>query len=269
MTEKIPHSSPDTCKNNPDKTSIVRSLKQLEAETKSSVDLTQLSQDILTNNIDRIERRNQYFVQLKFKKSNISLNPLTHLKNAATATKEDVRVSREDYEKYQTSIGSVLSQNYDKITMITKRELASYKVIVAWVDKTSETIAYDKHGKSYPITHFDEMLSSLQKQGIPVMKEENGDNEIYHFSCSEATEKEKKKYILTLEIKNSNISLSLFKHVRNALNKHHIDVEVPKDVYDSVEKWQTYDETGINMASFAVKWHISNIKMKVVDKNIN
>lgn len=235
-------------------------------EKRISTELNSLSNEILLNNFERIEVKNEYYVILKYKKSSITLDLDTHIENALKSTKQVIRISREQYEDYKNKKWTVLSSEFDWVTLLTDLELNSYKVIINWVNTTSIITAYDKNWKPYNITNIEESLNKIKENWKQVHKKIYWDYDIYYLWNSKWIEKKLKRYILKLEIKNSSFSLDLFKHLRNSLNAHEIEMEVPEEVYKQFKKWQLYNETNVNIMSFLLSWRVWNMKVKVIDK---
>jgi len=80
-----------------------------------------------------------------------------------------------------------------------------------------------------------------------------------------AEEKTRTVYMVELDIRNSSVSLSISKHIRNAMNAFQIELPVDKDFYDSVKVNQEI-ASNFKAASFLMKGSVSSVKITVVRK---
>lgn len=83
-----------------------------------------------------------------------------------------------------------------------------------------------------------------------------------------ATQSEKKlKYILKIRLKQANFSLSIKKHIKNAINAVDFEIPVDKDFYDSVsEGTEIVDK--FRFGSFVLYGSFGDWEMTVKDKQI-
>ncbi|WP_428656418.1 hypothetical protein [Runella sp.] len=83
-----------------------------------------------------------------------------------------------------------------------------------------------------------------------------------------ATQSEKKlKYILKIRLKQANFSLSIKKHIKNAINAVDFELPVDKDFYDSVsEGTEIVDK--FRFGSFVLYGSFGDWEMTVKDKQI-
>jgi len=72
-------------------------------------------------------------------------------------------------------------------------------------------------------------------------------------------------YMVELDIRNSSFSLSIGKHIRNAMNAFQMEIPVDKDFYDKVHEGEEL-ESHFKAASFFMKGSISSMKVTVVRK---
>lgn len=75
------------------------------------------------------------------------------------------------------------------------------------------------------------------------------------------------KYVLTLEIKQSHISLDISEYLKDSMNAMEIQIPVDKEYYDSVEVGQNIMDE-FRMGSFIFKGTFGNFKVTVTDKEI-
>lgn len=75
------------------------------------------------------------------------------------------------------------------------------------------------------------------------------------------------KYVLTLEIKQSHISLDISEYLKDSMNAMEIQIPVDKEYYDSVEVGQDIMDE-FRMGSFIYKGTFGNFKVTVTDKEI-
>lgn len=72
-------------------------------------------------------------------------------------------------------------------------------------------------------------------------------------------------YLVELDFRNSSFSLSIGKHIRNAMNAFQMEIPVDKDFYDKVKPGQEI-ASNFKTASFFMKGSISSMKVTVVRK---
>lgn len=72
-------------------------------------------------------------------------------------------------------------------------------------------------------------------------------------------------YMVELDIRNSSFSLSIGKHIRNAMNAFQMEIPVDKDFYDKVKPGQEI-ASNFKTASFFMKGSISSVRVTVVRK---
>lgn len=75
------------------------------------------------------------------------------------------------------------------------------------------------------------------------------------------------KYVLTLEVKQSHISLDISEYLKDSMNAMEIQIPVDKEYYDSVEVGQNIMDE-FRMGSFIYKGTFGNFKVTVTDKEI-
>lgn len=72
-------------------------------------------------------------------------------------------------------------------------------------------------------------------------------------------------YMVELDLRNSSFSLSIGKHIRNAMNAFQMEIPVDKDFYDKVHEGEEL-ESHFKTASFFMKGSMSSMKVTVVRK---
>lgn len=96
-----------------------------------------------------------------------------------------------------------------------------------------------------------ETEKELVKSEIVDMKEKNGTA----------------KYVITFEIKQTHVSLSLSKHLKDDLNKITVDIPVDKEYYESFSIGDVISNE-FRMGSFIMRGSFGNWKITVADKFI-
>ena len=80
-------------------------------------------------------------------------------------------------------------------------------------------------------------------------------------------EKGVEKYVITINISQSHISLDIGKHIKNAMNDIDIQLPVDKEFYESVEIGSVINDS-FRMGSFVMNGSFGNWKIKITDKRI-
>ena len=80
-------------------------------------------------------------------------------------------------------------------------------------------------------------------------------------------EEDNKKYIVTLKIKQTHLTIDLSEHFKDALNDIEIPIEVSEDFYNSVDKGDELNED-FRIGSFIFKGSIGSWKVTIKDKEI-
>lgn len=75
------------------------------------------------------------------------------------------------------------------------------------------------------------------------------------------------KYVITFEIKQTHISLSIGKHLKDELNKIKVDIPVDKEYYESFSVGDVISND-FRMGSFVMRGSFGNWKITVADKFI-
>lgn len=75
------------------------------------------------------------------------------------------------------------------------------------------------------------------------------------------------RYILTLELKQSRLSLDISEHIKDGMNKIKFNIPVDKEFYESVEVG-TKIKNSFRSGSFIMRGSLSNWVITVVDKTI-
>lgn len=74
-------------------------------------------------------------------------------------------------------------------------------------------------------------------------------------------------YIVKLEIRQYHLSLSVFEHIKDGINKTYIEFPTNKEFYDSI-KIGTVLNDSFRMGSFIINGSVGHWGIKVVDKKI-
>lgn len=75
------------------------------------------------------------------------------------------------------------------------------------------------------------------------------------------------RYFVTLEFKKSSFSLSISKHVSNAMNAFQMQIPTDKEFYDACNINQEI-ESNFNQGSLLLKGEFSSYKITVVNKEV-
>jgi hypothetical protein len=218
-------------------------------------------EDVLKSGCELVEER-LHFVDLKFKKSSVSLDPWKHLGNSLSAEYRTTLVGQRQFEKYE--VGQALSSKFDTFGALFNLNFDTYSVSVSdkrvhssysWIDNEQK-----EHSVSAPV--FDALKGELRKHGRTLIDTVYSGSTHTYISDLQIEEmnivarEPYQRYFVDVEFRNSSFSFDLSKHIRNASTKHRVEIEVPEKVYNDARAiW----DPKLSMNSMLINRRISSL----------
>lgn len=195
--------------------------------------------------VKELVKANQYMVTLEFSKTTITLDPIdlvfSAIANEMAKKEETFEVGQLTYNNYR--VGQELSSKSDILGFILSDDGAfdTYNVTVknkntitryARVSKNNASVEID--GNQYNQlrglvqTHLSSKVATSSYNGVERLV--ILDHPLQELNVASVTQL--KRYYVNLEISNSTYTLDIFKHARNALLSHDIEIEVTSQQYN-------------------------------------
>lgn len=202
-------------------------------------------------------------IELKFKKSSFTLDPWKHLDNELKAETQTMLVGERQYDKYK--VGQELSSKDDWAGFLFHGELATYHVSVAGKHIDNSYSWVDKSGTTHPLTkaEHDALGAEFQHHGKFLQRVPYSDATHTYImksplNPSDVVQREPMhRYFMDVEVKNSSFTPSISKMLRNSLNTHKIEIEVPREQYlKSDRAWKPH----LNVGSLLVGGRLSQME---------
>jgi hypothetical protein len=205
-------------------------------------------------------------VELKFKKEEFSLDIDKHIDNAMAAEHASIPVGMSTYNEWQ--VGQELSRSGMGVNIVLTGELSEYVVSVnkKWIE--THWLYLDSKNQPHEIdqTAYDAALKQLPQANLKSVETANGKvtfilkkpvSQLEFTSVTPLT-----RYFVTVEIGNESFTTDLEKLLRDALSKHRVELEVPKQVYEGGEVW----DARLSEYTFFVKGRWQEIHGHIVDR---
>lgn len=223
----------------------------------------------VTENATGLIRDTAYVLNLKMAKEQFTLNPLRAAGNELKAQYRDTLVGKAEYDKHNT--GDLLSSNSDVLGYFSKGgAFASYTVRVHEKQKIEQCAYIDHAGNREEISPkvFEAALESIQSSGktLYVSHSDNrtgwlirerpiSPGDIDHVTPLN-------RFFAEVHIENSSFSLSLTKHLRNAMTEHSLTLEISEQAF--LEKSDIFDTKTSD--SFLLSGRLSSLSGTIVKK---
>ncbi len=213
------------------------------------------------NSVSELSEEKMFFVTLKFKKEQLTLDPFELAGNELKATTQTIIVGEKTYNEYR--IGQQISNVADTWGFVFDGEFSSYTITVNekktesqcfWTDTTGRQVEISKEEYDAALM---QVINKKQSLTVPfsgiiktyVLKKPLN---TYTFSSYQPLQ----HYFLEVKVENQTLTFDIAKHIRNAANTHLIVFEVSEDGYkNSGEIW----EPKLNTASFFLKGNLSKL----------
>jgi len=227
--------------------------------------------NILKSGVELREER-LYLVELDFRKSELTLDPMRMLKNNAAATQQTLIVDERTFDSYK--VDQELSSKFDTWGLLSDGGLASYKVTVRSKQIERQYFWVSNEGIQ------EEMNEARYKEALRELKEQDRSLLVVPFAGVDRTYvldrpladygittcDPLQRYFVTILVKNESFSLDLTKYLRNAATSHELTLEVPKQVYDQIERDGQAWEPKVNKISLLLKGRISELRGTVIKR---
>ncbi|MCF7865959.1 hypothetical protein K9L67_02110 [Candidatus Woesearchaeota archaeon] len=206
-----------------------------------------------------VAKYSQPVIQLKAKKSRLSLDIFEHIGDEAKAEKFYIPVSEEFYKK--TEIGDVFDTKDNIAGFLFEGEISKYTISVS--DKKLNdlyiSITGENSWEEISESQFDEILKKdnfakkFKKQGNLYVADETL-KDFFSGTCN-----------IEIESYKSNLTFDIFKHLANASNHMDYVVEVPSFICDKLNVGDTIDKSFVGGSLFFSK-SLSVVYLKVKNK---
>lgn len=114
-------------------------------------------------------------------------------------------------------------------------------------------------------TQLDEAKEKELQSQIASLEEEK--NSLQEYVANYKAENDIKKYVITLEIKQSHFTLDVEEHVKDAMNKVELEIPVDKQYFDSLNEGDVLDDS-FRFGSWLMKGSYGSWKVKILKKEI-
>lgn len=114
-------------------------------------------------------------------------------------------------------------------------------------------------------TQLDEAKEKELQSQITSLEEEK--NSLQEYIANYKSENDIKKYVITLEIKQSHFTLDVGEHVKDAMNKVELEIPVEKQYFDSLNEGDVLDDS-FRFGSWLIKGSYGSWKVKILKKEI-
>ncbi len=187
---------------------------------------------------------NTYVVELAMGKTSYTLDPLEHLSNLAQREYKTTIVDKNQYDAYR--VGERLSTQSDWVNFFSDGTFHDYWVSVN--DKHVEQAFSwtDEKQRVHPISSdaYKALKSEIYAKGKTTFDVPYQGSEHTYISDRPLSEmnivsrEPLQRHFLQLDVGNNTFSFNLTRQLRNLTTRHHLQLEVPEDVYEkSVAGW--------------------------------
>lgn len=111
----------------------------------------------------------------------------------------------------------------------------------------------------------DEVKQKELQSQIASLEEEK--NSLEEYVANYKDENDIKKYVITLEIKQSHFTLDIGEHVKDSMNKVELEIPVDKQYFDSLNEGDILDDS-FRFGSWLMKGSYGSWKVKILKKEI-
>lgn len=200
-------------------------------------------EDIIKN-AQELNEDTFHMVVFKFKKSTFSLDPWTHIKNEAAAVRRVTMVGERQFNNY--AVGQTISEKFDAMALFDL-EFSTYRASIDEKYKVSSHSWKNAAGVDRAMSPavYSAVRDELKQHGRTLLDAKYAGSTNTIVSDKQISEgnivdrKPLERYYVEVNFRNSSLSLDIFKHVRNALNTHLVELEVPEKVYKNADSlWE-------------------------------
>lgn len=219
-----------------------------------------------SGSLQELREERAHYVTLKFKKSEITLDLDKHVNNELSAREETLLVSESTYNDWTP--GKELSSKFDHMGALLKGELASYKIKVKDREIDREYLAViNGETKKIDENVYAAVRSQLDREAASTITSDHAGTRraiLLDKPLSEqkiVSARPMSRHFIKVRVRNTTLSLSLDKHIRNAALQHDLELEVPEQVANNKEAWKP--SFGLGAALF--KGNLSSLQGDVID----